>query len=437
MKSKQTYKKPGKRVAHVLVVNNDEMARLTICQFLKKNNYQVSTVENGKQAVERIKQQVPDIILMDADMPGFEATRLIRQQLEDIPIFVITSYCDDVSVNRAFDAGATEYISKPIHWTILAKRLNNLWQSIQNSEMSRLASLMLENTRHGMIITDSNLIILALNSAFSHITGYSEDDALGQTPRLLSSGLNDITFYQKMWQSINELGYWEGEIWNKRKNGEIYPEQLNISAVKNRSGNVTHYIGSFTDISGIKEKEKRLQQHAHFDSLTGLANRLLFQERFEQAIVQAERNQQSVALLYIDLDNFKPVNDTYGHDVGDSVLKISALRLKKTIRSIDTISRLGGDEFAIILHNLKEIEDAGNVANKIIEIFSKVIIVNEIEIEVGCSIGISIYPDHNDQLDDLLKFADAAMYQAKQRGKNQVCFYSKKYHYQNPKIATA
>ena len=384
--------------------------------------------ENGKQAVDLVKHQAPDIILMDANMPvmdGLEATKIIRQQLEDIPIFMITSYSDEENVIRAFEAGVTEYISKPVHWTILANRLNYLWQSIQKNEMSRLTSLMLENTSHGMIITDSNLNILALNSAFSHITGYSEDEALGQTPRLLSSGRNDKAFYQKMWTSINELGYWEGEMWDKRKNGEIYPEQLNISAVKNRSGNITHFIGSFSDISEIKEKEERLKQLAHFDSLTGLANRLFFRERFEQAIVQAERDQQNVALLYIDLDNFKPVNDIYGHDVGDSVLKISALRLKQTIRGVDTISRLGGDEFAIILHNIKEIDDAGSVANKIIENISKTIIINEIEIEVGCSIGISVYPEHNDQLDDLLKFADVAMYHAKQLGKNQFCFYSK------------
>lgn len=418
-----------KRAAQVLVVEDDEFTRLTICQFLEKNGYQISTAENGKQAVELVTRQAPDIILMDAAMPemdGFEATVAIRQQpeLEHIPILMVTSYSDEAYVNRAFEAGATEYISKPIHWAVLGNRLNHLWQSIQKNEISRLATLVLENTNQGMIITDSNMTILALNSAFSDITGYTKEEALGKTPRILKSGRHDKAFYQAMWTALNTRGQWAGEIWNRRKNGEVYPEWLNISKVKNRSGHVTHFVGAFSDISVLKEKEQHLQQLAHFDTLTGLVNRPLFRERLGQAIVQAKRNQHKLAFLYIDLDNFKPINDTYGHDTGDTVLKIAAQRLKQTIRDVDTASRLGGDEFGIILHDIKQTEDAGIVADKLIQNIAKPIAVNETEMVLGCSIGISIYPDHSEESDSLVKLADAAMYRAKQAGRNQFSFCS-------------
>lgn len=223
-----------KRTAHILVVEDDECTRLTLCQFLKKSGYHISTAETGEQAVEMVAEQAPDIILMDVSMPGMtgiEATAAIRQQQghEHIPILMITSFSDEEHVNRAFEVGATEFVSKPIHWAVLGNRLKHLWQSIQKNEISRLAALVLENTNEGMIITDANMTIIALNSAFSAITGYREDEALGQTPRLLQSGRQDKAFYQSMWATLTTEGQWAGEVWNRRKNGEIYPEWLNIS----------------------------------------------------------------------------------------------------------------------------------------------------------------------------------------------------------------
>ncbi len=418
-----------KRTAHILVVEDDECTRLTICQFLKKRGYQVSTAENGRQAVDMVSNQAPDIILMDVSMPemdGIEATATIRQELacEHVPILIITSFSDEERVNLAFEAGATEFVSKPIHWTVLDNRLKHLWQSIQKTEISRLAAMVLENTNEGMIITDAKMTIVALNSAFSAITGYSEDEAVGQTPRLLQSGRQDKAFYQAMWATLTAEGQWAGEVWNRRKNGEVYPEWLNISAVKNQSGLVTHYVGAFSDISVLKAKEERLRQLAHFDGLTGLANRLLFRDRFEQAIAQARRAHHKVAFFYIDLDNFKPVNDTYGHDTGDTVLQISAQRLTQTIREVDTACRLGGDEFGIILHDIKQTEDASIVAERVIQAIAKPIVVNDVDVVLGCSIGIGVYPDNGKELDSLVKLADTAMYCAKQAGKNQYRFCS-------------
>lgn len=422
-------KELDKRIAQILVVEDDSATRLSICQFLKQNGYQPLMAENGVQAIELLAQQIPDIILMDASMPemdGFEAIKLIRlrPELEQIPILMVTSHNDEECVNRAFEVGATEYVAKPIQWAVLRNRLKYLWHSIRQNEISRLAAQVLENTNEGVIITDAKMTILALNKAFSDITGYSEEEAIGQTPRLLQSGKNDKAFYQAMWSSLNARDQWVGEIWNRRKNGEIYPEWLNISTVKNGAGSITHYVGIFSDISLLKAKELHLQQLAHFDTLTGLANRRLFQQRFEHAIVQAAPDQKKVALLYIDLDGFKPINDTHGHDVGDSVLQIIAKRFQQTIRGDDTVCRLGGDEFGIILDDIKQADNAVVVANKLIQRAARTIVVKEKEMALGCSIGISIYPDHGEEPGSLLKLADVAMYSAKQAGKNQYRFCS-------------
>lgn len=417
----------NKRTAHVLVVEDNEALRSALCRFLEDKAYRVSSVENGRKAVEFISDNVPDIVLMDAvmsDMDGFETTKIIRQHsgLDELPILMITPNRDDTYVDGIFEVGATEFISKPIHWAVLGNRLNHLWQSIQKGEMARLAALVLENTNQGMIITDLNMKIIALNSAFSLITGYSREEALGETPRLLQSGRHDKAFYKVLWQTLHEKGRWIGEVWNRRKNGEIYPEWLNISAVKSQAGHVTHYVAAFSDISVLKEREERLQQLAHFDGLTGLANRLLFRDRFEQSIAQAKRSGHKVALLYIDLDNFKPVNDQYGHGMGDHVLQVVSQRFGSLIRAVDTASRLGGDEFGIIMHEIKAVSDAAVVAEKLVNNISKPVIDGGVEILLGCSIGISVYPDHALEIDSLIKLADAAMYDAKAKGKNQYAF---------------
>ena len=412
------------RCARILVVEDDVSTRLSICNFIKKNGYQPLVAENGEQAIELLSQQLPDIILMDASMPkmdGFEAIEIIRlrPELQQIPILMVTSHSDETHVNRAFEVGATEYIAKPIQWAVLRNRLKYLWLSIKQNEISKLAAQVLENTNEGVIITNEKMTILASNKAFSDITGYSKEEAAGQTPRLLQSGKNDKAFYQAMWAALNTDGQWAGEIWNRCKNGEIYPEWLNISAVKNKAECVTHYVGIFSDISLLKAKEQHLEQLAHFDTLTGLANRRLFQQRLEYAIAHADRDQKRVALLYVDLDDFKPINDTHGHDVGDSVLQIIAKRFQQAIRGDDTVCRLGGDELGIILDDIKQADNAVVVAKKLIQRASRTIVVNEKKIVLGCSIGISIYPDHGKELDSLLKMADAAMYRAKQAGKNQ------------------
>ncbi len=423
--------KTGIKAPHILVIEDDDASRLSICRFLKQNAYAFTVAESGKHAIEQLNplNPSPDIILINADMTqmnGFDTALAIHNQedLKHIPILMIISSNNVFHIDKALAVGASEYISKPINWKILNNRLSFLNQSIQHNQFAKLATVALKNTHQGITITDSNQTILGLNNAFSNITGYSENEVLGETPRVLQSGKNSTNFYQRMWRDINTHGKWEGKIWNKRKNGEIFPEWLNVSAVKNEFGLITHYIGAFSDISTLIEREQQLHQLAHYDNLTGLPNRLLFDERLEQAIIQAKRTRKKVALLYIDLDNFKPINDTYGHGTGDIVLKITAQRLEKTIRDVDTACRLGGDEFAVILHDINAIDDAEKVAHKIIRNVSKNILVNQNILELGCSIGISVYPTHCEQPSTMIQQADAAMYNAKQNGKNQLTIYS-------------
>jgi diguanylate cyclase (GGDEF)-like protein/PAS domain S-box-containing protein len=270
-----------------------------------------------------------------------------------------------------------------------------------------------------MLVTDESGTILRVNHAFTKITGYTAEEAIGKNPRLLKSNAHDATFYADMWQRIANTGTFEGEVLNRRKNGEVYTEQLTISAVKDNVGNITHYVGAFIDISVRKENEARLGFLANHDRLTELPNRELFYDRLSQAISQARRKNEGVALLFLDLDGFKPVNDAYGHEAGDVVLKVVAKRVQACVRSMDTVARMGGDEFAVILSSLHDSLDAEIVAKKIIRNIGEIIQLNAATTcVIGISIGIAIYPDNGTEIDMLMNAADSAMYDSKAAGKN-------------------
>jgi diguanylate cyclase (GGDEF)-like protein/hemerythrin-like metal-binding protein/PAS domain S-box-containing protein len=289
-------------------------------------------------------------------------------------------------------------------------------RKIENS--LRIAAAAFES-QEGIIVTDSNNFILRVNHAFTRITGYSIDDAIGQTPRLFKSTNHDADFYIAMWQQIANTGAYEGEVWNCRKNGEVYPVQLNITAVKDDAGYVTNYVGALTDITSRKAAEARAGFLAYHDRLTELPNRELFYDRLSQAISQARRKSEGIALLFLDLDGFKPVNDAFGHEAGDVALKIVAKRLQACVRSMDTVARMGGDEFAIILSALQNPLDAQVIAQKIISNIAEVIQLNATTTcVIGVSIGIAIYPDNGTEIDVLMNAADSAMYDSKAAGKN-------------------
>ena len=293
-----------------------------------------------------------------------------------------------------------------------------------------LADTVFKHNLACLIVTDANKKILSVNPVFTEITGYSLADVIGKTPAILSSGKHHAQFYVEMWKTLAETGRWKGEIWNRRKNGEFYLEWLTITAVYDHKGRVKNYIGVFDDISLRKEHEERINQLAFFDALTGLTNRTLFYDKLEQAIIQAKQYQSKLALLFIDLDRFKDVNDTLGHDAGDELLKTVALRIASCLRSSDTLARLGGDEFVVILDDIEQIETSVTV--QICEKIAKSIILRLSESHSykdytfygGASIGIVIYPDDAHNINDLIQLADTAMYEAKNSGRNTYRFFS-------------
>lgn len=288
----------------------------------------------------------------------------------------------------------------------------------------RQAAAVFEHTSDAIIVADGSGRILAVNKAFTDITGYRADEVIGKNPRILKSERQDKEFYRHLWDSLEKDGNWRGEIWDRKKSGEIFPVWENISAVRDNSGNITEYISVFSDITSIKNTEQRLLELAYHDPLTGLANRLLFNDRLGHAIEHAKRNRSRVALLLLDLDRFKLINDTLGHAAGDQLLQLVASRLNASIRAEDTIARLGGDEFAVVVGNLGSTEDAALLAEKIVKAVSEPLVVEDQSLSISTSIGISIYPDDADDKDSLAKMADIAMYGAKDRGRNSYAFYT-------------
>ena len=287
----------------------------------------------------------------------------------------------------------------------------------------QLSDKVFQNTQEGIVVTDGAGRIISVNPAFTAVTGYLAEEVLGRNPKLLKSGRHDEDFYRALWADIEACGQWQGEIWNRRKNGEIYPEWMNISAVHGRVGEPAYYVAVFSDISLVKKNEERLHRLAHYDALTDLPNRVLFADRLHQALVQAQRGGEQVGLLFLDLDRFKLINDTLGHRAGDLRLQEGARRLETSVRAQDTVGRLGGDEFTIILPDLRSPAGAANVAEKILEAMSAPFFICGHDVFVTTSIGIAVYPVTGDSPESLIKHADMAMYQAKEQGRNNFQYY--------------
>ena len=290
-------------------------------------------------------------------------------------------------------------------------------------DRERLYATVFTNASEGMLIADKHRHIVAVNPAFSAITGYSAEEVTGQTPAMLSSGRQDADFYRQMWAELIEAGAWSGEIWNRRKDGSIYPEWLSIAAVPN--GSIPDfYIGIFTDITDRKEVEERIHHLAHHDALTGLPNRLLLEDRIAQALMKSRRSGKPTAVMFLDLDRFKNINDTLGHGVGDSLLVEAATRGARTLRETDTLSRQGGDEFVIVLPEIESAQDAAQVGRKLLQALGEPYQLAGHELTVTASIGIALSPDDGTTVSDLLRNADTAMYRAKEEGRNLFRFYS-------------
>jgi len=326
------------------------------------------------------------------------------------------------------DIKQVEVHSSPINLTdtnLLFSIIHDVTDRVEYEQKLKLDAQVFEHSREGVLITDASSKIISVNNAFTNITGYQGDEVKGCDPSILSSGVHDNTFYREMYQKIDEIGFWRGEIWNRKKDGSIYPQLLSISKLENEFNKITHYVAVFSDITQIKQSEKRLQNLAHYDVLTQLPNRLLLMTRIEHAVERVTRKKkEKLGILFLDLDQFKIINDSLGHIVGDELLCRVAERLTNSVRYEDTVARLGGDEFVVLIEDFAQPSDLATIAQHIINELNKPFELSASVAHIGTSIGISIYPDDSLAPEKLISYADAAMYRAKDSGRNTYSFYT-------------
>ncbi len=303
--------------------------------------------------------------------------------------------------------------------------LNDITERKAADDRMRLWTSVLEQSAKGIMICDPERRIVAVNPAFERLTGFSQEDAIGQTPRIIYSGRQDPAFYADMSRAIAATGHWSGELWNRRKNGELYAEWLTVNAIYDSAGRLTHYVGLFSDITDRKAAEDRMRYLAHYDTLTDLPNRSVLRQELERLIGLTSRDTPRVAVLFLDLDGFKQINDSKGHETGDLLLQTMAHRLRSGVRHSDTVARMGGDEFVILMSGLHHSEDAARLARELLTSVNEPILLGGEELRVSASIGIGVFPDDGSQAKDLLRHADIAMYRAKASGRNRYEFFAR------------
>lgn len=354
-----------------------------------------------------------DVALVNQTLAGERETyamdkRYIRSSGDLVWIRLTVSLCRD-------DMG------EPLYFISVIEDID---ERKKTEEKLREAAAVFSSTAEGVIITGPDGNILDVNRAFTRITGYSRDEVAGENPRMLKSGRHEEQFYLDMWSHIQQNGHWSGEIWNRAKNGAIFPEILTISAVQSETGEATGYVGVFSDISTLKATEARLDHMAHHDPLTGLPNRALFRDRLIHGLERCKRSNKKVAVVFLDVDHFKNINDTMGHSVGDQLLLEIARRLKQVTRSGDTVGRISGDEFCLVIEELGSLAEAAPLVEKLMSVFETPFQVKDHSLRVTSSVGVAIYPENAKDSDALLSYADAAMYEAKEAGRNTYRFYT-------------
>jgi len=364
----------------------------------------------------------------DGELPGSPLDRIVvasRESLAADRDLVLTGASRVLrQTHRRCDGQLleVEVLAAPItqgEHTLIFAIVHDITARLAAEEKLRLMASVFEHAQEGIMVTDPAGQIIEVNQAFSTITGYARDEAIDQTPAILRSGRHDAEFYETMWGSIETGGCWQGEIVNRRKNGEIYPELLTISGVPDEQGKPLRYISLFSDISMLKTQQEKLEQLAHYDSLTGLPNRTLLADRLQMALAQARRSGREVGVALLDLDGFKPINDQHGHSTGDLILVEVATRLRQAVRETDTVARLGGDEFVLVLTGVTSRKEVELMLNRVLDALADPYPIGEDTVQLSASIGLTLYPDDEADADTLLRHADQAMYAAKQAGRNR------------------
>jgi diguanylate cyclase (GGDEF)-like protein/PAS domain S-box-containing protein len=351
--------------------------------------------------------------------PAFEELGRVHQEVHQIASMLLEQQAGGTTLGRE-------------HYNALINSSVDLRQAIRRIQVDlkgdlaisgRLLAKLFENASEGVVVISKDMHILHVNNAFTQLTGYSEREVVGNAPDLLYGERDDIEFYEVLWINVRNRGFWQGELANTRRNGERFLERLSIYAITDQGGEIGHYLAIFSDITKEREKEDRLYKLAHFDAITGLPNRMLFQDRLRQEIAHARRHRARAAILYLDLDDFKAFNERYGRDIGDLLLERLTKRLEGLLRSSDSIGRFGGDEFLILVELTNE-GDYEVVANKVLAELRKPFELDAQRVSISGSVGISLFPNHSSDDQELIRYADQAMYRAKIGGKNGYRLYS-------------
>tara|TARA_R110000744_G_scaffold121309_2_gene225886 strand:- start:3188 stop:5305 length:2118 start_codon:yes stop_codon:yes gene_type:complete len=370
-----------------------ELPRSQIIGSTMAENFPVSEMEHFFAIDRQVLEKGQEILCEETLSPtGLQPKRVMTRK------------------NRFTDAKGNYFLVGVVHDITKRKQIEE--------KLKRSASVF-SHAHEGIMITDASATITEVNDAFSRISGYTSEEVLGENAKILQSERHSPEFYAEMWQTLLKQGYWEGEIWNRRKNGEIYPEMRTISAVNNADGCVEYYVSLCTDITAMKAHQNQLEHIAHYDLLTNLPNRVLLADRLSHAMLQCSRHQQALAVLFLDLDGFKLINDNYGHNVGDELLIAVSVRMKAALREGDSLARIGGDEFVAVLADLSSVEDCEPVLERLLLAASEPITIGSVVLNVSASIGVTFYPQDNVDADQLMRHADQAMYIAKQSGKNR------------------
>ena len=385
----------------------------------------------GAEPVQTLSLNFRDVMI--AQDPDWAASQLQRLLAGEIDHYVGERHCLRLDNGRRVPVLCTvtlapEVGDEPAHLVCVVQDLDEIKAAraaLQRSEArQRLAATVVDNTMEGVVVTDAHSRILSVNAAFTRLLGYTEEELLGKTPRVFKSGRHDKAFYEAMWTALTETGYWQGEIWNRRKNGEIFPEHMSLSAVRDPAGEITHYVCMFTDISEEKAQQRQLEYLAHNDPLTGLSNRTWFGHQLELAVQEAQGSGEHIAVLLLNLDRFKDVNDSYGHATGDEVLKHIARQVQSALRPGDVLGRLAGDELAVVARNLRHADGAAAMARHLIRAVAEPWRSPDgLEVVAGVSVGICMFPEHAGTTELLLQGAHAAVYGAKARGRGAWCFF--------------
>ncbi len=447
--------------ANILVIDDNPAKRLALVSVLEELNQNIVIAESGRDALRHLLNHDFAVILLDVQMPvmdGFETARMIRsrQQSESTPIIFVTAYArGETDMVEGYSLGAVDFIFTPIipeilrakvsvfvdlynniqvikqheeHLELLvAQRTADLTAEIAERKQAEIAirklSSAMEKVADSIFITDANGVIEYINAAFENITGFSRTEVIGNTPRVIKSGKHDVQFYQQVWNTLLKGEVYRNVFINRRKDGRLYHEAVTITPLSDENGKITHYISSGKDITESIHSQERLHHLAHHDVLTGLPNRILFVDRLKHALKRAEKRKRTVAILFLDMDRFKLVNDTLGHEAGDKLLRAMASRLLACVREGDTVARFGGDEFVGFLNDVATQQDVVLIVDKLLDALTPPFMIDGHELFISGSIGISLYPDNGTDTQTLMKNADIAMYRAKQRSGNTSEFY--------------